>query len=284
MQAANPLLYHTLAELKVKLIAAKFSVCTREWNRFDFVPEYNKFYFICEGTGWIRIDGKLYQPEPGQLFFAPAGALQSYSAAGGPPFTMYWCHFTSNIGFNPLFRSMGVPNITNVQDCEAILAHFRQLIDHRGQDHPSSLMKVQSALFEIMACYMDSALMESAIEVEPLSINKLMDTIRYIDANLDKEISIPELSQTAHFHPNYFIRFFKTHLGMSPMRYIQERRIEKAKELLGDFSLTINEVAHTTGFNDASHFSTSFKKHSGITPSDYRKLYQGGTKLVSRRK
>jgi AraC family transcriptional regulator, arabinose operon regulatory protein len=267
----NHLLNHKLSDLRVKLIYAKLSVCTPNWKHFDFIPDYNKFYYICNGNGWIQIDGKLYHPQAGQLLFAPAGVVQSYSVTNDPPFTMYWCHFTSNIGFYQLFRSNGIPNMITVRDGIRLLDYFRQLIDNRVTQRPTSSIKIQSALFEMIAYYIDNAIMNTDDDVQHSSINKLVETIRYIDANLDKEMTIHELSQTAHFHPNYFMRFFKTHLGVSPMRYIYDRRLEKAKELLVCRSLSINEVARTTGFNDASHFSTSFKKHVGVSPSEFRK-------------
>ncbi|MGO4269706.1 AraC family transcriptional regulator [Paenibacillus sp. TAF58] len=279
MQINNHLLYHKLSDLRVKLVYAKLSVCSHDWKQLNFIPEYNKFYYICEGDGWIELDGKLYQPQSGQLFFAPATVLQSFSVTDGPPFTMYWCHFTSNIGLNQLFRSIGLPNIITVEDNTRLLNCFRQLIDNRSPHGLTSTLKVQSALLDILAFYIDNTMIETNDDVRFSSINRLVDTIKYIDANLNKEMTIHELSQTAHFHPNYFIRFFKTHLGVPPMRYIYDRRLEKAKELLLCFSLSIHEIAEMTGFNNASHFSTSFKKHVGVSPSEFRHLYVGNDHL-----
>ncbi|NEW05780.1 AraC family transcriptional regulator [Paenibacillus sp. SYP-B3998] len=281
MQITNHLLYHKLSDLRVKLIDAKRTVCPHDWIRFDFIPEYNKFYYICDGNGWIKLDGKLYRPQAGQLFFAPAGVLQSFSVTNEPPYTMYWCHFTSNYALNQLFRSSGIPNLISVEEGSGLLEYFRQLIDNRSQDGLTTSIKIQSALFEIIAYFIDHARLESYEDVKFASMNKLVDTIKYIDANLDKEITIHELSQTAHFHPNYFIRFFKNHLGVPPMRYIYDRRLERAKELLGCFTLSINEVARRSGFNDASHFSTSFKKHVGVSPTDFRNLYTGNDSIRS---
>ncbi|WP_187274103.1 AraC family transcriptional regulator [Paenibacillus sp. N3.4] len=271
MQITNHLLYHKLSDLRMKLLYAKLSVCRQDWKHLDFMPEYNKFYYICEGNGWINIEGKHYQPQSGQLFFAPAGVLQSYSVTNDhPPYTMYWCHFTSNIGLHSLFQSMGIPNMIKVRDSSRLLGYFRQLIENRSHFGLTASIKIQSALLEMIAFFIDHAMIETKKEVNVPFINKLVDTIKYIDANLDKDMTIHELSQTAHFHPNYFIRIFKTHLGVSPMKYIYDRRLEKAKGMLSNSLMTINEVAQMTGFHDASHFSTSFKKHVGISPSEFR--------------
>ncbi len=272
----NHMLYHQLSDLRVKLLYAKHSVCTQDWKHLNFIPAYNKFYYICEGEGWIQIEGKLYQPKSGQLFFAPAGVNQSFSVTNGPPFTMYWCHFTSNIRFSQLFRSIGIPPIITVGNSSRLLGYFEELIINRGHVGLTSSIKIQAALLEMMAFYIDEGWKETKINIKLSSVNKLVHTIKYIDENLDKELTIQELSQMAHFHPNYFIRYFKTHFGVSPMRYIYDRRMEKAKELLVYSSFSVTEVAYMTGFQDGSYFSTSFKKHVGMSPSDYRQVYQLG--------
>jgi AraC-like DNA-binding protein len=53
--------------------------------------------------------------------------------------------------------------------------------------------------------------------------------------------------------------------------YIRKLRIEKATHLLSDPSLSLGEIAYLTGFSDQSHFNRIFKKHTGSTPSEYRK-------------
>ncbi|OPH49041.1 hypothetical protein BC351_37645 [Paenibacillus ferrarius] len=282
MQITNNLLSYKLSDLRVKLISAKYSVCSTEWRKENFVPEYNKFYYICDGNGWIQVDGKLYCPQAGQLFFAPSGVVQSYAFSHGRPFTMFWCHFTANMGLSQLFRTIGIPPIMTVQDDATLLRYFQQLIDNRSNTQPTALLKIQSALLEMIAYYIDHAMIEVQDTGKFSSMNRLVATIQYIDENLDKELTIYELSQTANFHPNYFIRFFKTHLGVSPMRYIYDRRLEKAKELLIGYALSINEIANLTGFYDASHFSTSFKKHVGLSPSEYRNLEMASETLRPR--
>lgn len=264
------LLRHRLSSLRLDLIHAKYSECPPDWIRNDFTPEYNKFYYITDGCGSIKVGNRWFQPEPGQLFFAPADVAQSFTVTDGPPYRMYWCHFISNIGLGQLFQTFGLPNIVTVNENNRLLEHFDRMNHNRRSPLPTSSLKIQSDLFEILSLFIDTALSDGNVTVPGLSDSKLIDTIHYIDLNLSKEFTIDELSEIAHFHPNYFIRFFKMHLGVPPMRYIFERRLEKAKELLVSTDLKISEIANLTGFYEASHFSTAFKKYTGISPSAYR--------------
>ncbi|WP_248930984.1 AraC family transcriptional regulator [Paenibacillus hamazuiensis] len=267
------LLNHHLSSLRVTLVASKLSVCNSNWKRFNFSPTYNKFYYICDGEGWIKIGNDHFRPKPGELMFIPAGTMQSFSATEGTPYTMYWCHFNSNIAFMQLLRWFGISHIVAVEDAAELLHCFRQLIEHRGNDGPASSLKIQSALLAIVAFFIERAIMEKRSDLPSVSIRKLLDTVNFIDANLYKEISVEELARIAHFHPNYLIRVFKRHLGMPPKRYIHERRLEKAEHLLASTDMTVNEVAHRTGFNDVSYFSASFKRKSGVSPSEFRNVY-----------
>lgn len=66
-------------------------------------------------------------------------------------------------------------------------------------------------------------------------------------------------------------RKVKAILGISISEYIQDFRLEKSKELLGNSKLSISEIAYSTGFSSPNYFSTSFKNKFGKTPKEFRK-------------
>ena len=75
-----------------------------------------------------------------------------------------------------------------------------------------------------------------------------------------------------HFHPNYFISFFKKYFGTSPLKYVNEARLNQAKRLLKSTDESVAQIAEETGFRDLYHFSKRFKASTGYSPSDFRKL------------
>ena len=98
--------------------------------------------------------------------------------------------------------------------------------------------------------------------------------IDYMQENLNRGFSFSDISKVANYSPYYFIRIFKSETGKSPYEYLLELRMQKAKDLLEDNNHTITEICFMCGFNNPSHFTLSFKKRSGVTPTAYRKMHE----------
>ncbi len=93
----------------------------------------------------------------------------------------------------------------------------------------------------------------------------------FIEANYNKQINLDMISQAAFLSPNYFSSFFKENTGYNVSEYLIKVRVEKAKELLKDFKLTVNEISRMVGYEDSNYFNQLFKKVEGIPPGEYRK-------------
>jgi AraC-like DNA-binding protein len=93
-----------------------------------------------------------------------------------------------------------------------------------------------------------------------------------IQDHIDTNITLKEISKDLNISPSYLSREFSKYFGeLSFGEYIQQQRIEKAKELMGTATYSLTEIAYLTGFSDQSHFTRIFKKIAGQNPSDFRK-------------
>jgi AraC family transcriptional regulator len=93
----------------------------------------------------------------------------------------------------------------------------------------------------------------------------------YIQANLDQPLSLDDLAQVALLSPSYFIAMFQQSTGMTPYKYFLQQRVEYAKELLTYSKLSLVDIAHKCGFPDQSQFTTTFRRHMGVTPGQYKR-------------
>ncbi len=88
--------------------------------------------------------------------------------------------------------------------------------------------------------------------------------------NLDKEISLEKIALQLYLNPSYLSRLFKENVGKSYTKYVMEKRIEKAKELLREENYKIYEIGEFVGYENTKYFNKIFKEMVGITPKEYR--------------
>jgi AraC-like DNA-binding protein/ligand-binding sensor protein len=107
----------------------------------------------------------------------------------------------------------------------------------------------------------------------PMLIRVVCDLI---DQRSEVPLSVKEIAAAAKLTPNHFTSLFRRHTGTSFTEYLAERRIERAKTLLRDLTLTVAEVAHRVGYDDAGYFTRRFRQLTGHSPREWRE--QGGAK------
>lgn len=103
-----------------------------------------------------------------------------------------------------------------------------------------------------------------------LSHWQLRQAISYIHENLDKDLSLVDISATVGISMYYFSRQFKQSTGVAPHQYVMNCRIERAKKLLSKTNQTIEQISSQVGFQSQSHFTNVFRKLTGVTPRVYR--------------
>ena len=107
--------------------------------------------------------------------------------------------------------------------------------------------------------------------VSKSTVKKLNPAIEYIHKEYTKDnISIPYLASLCDMSEILFRRHFKNATGLSPLKYINNLKIENAKELLASKSCNVSKAAELSGFHDECYFSREFKKATGASPKNYK--------------
>lgn len=140
--------------------------------------------------------------------------------------------------------------------------------DHLNSVHPLSSYHAQHGLAKIF-----SFLIKNAVVTQPTSFtdNRFERVKNYIEEHFFEQLSADELANLAGVSRGYFFREFKKLFAISPMAHQQAMRVEAAKTLLRTTLLRCNEIAWRVGFSDVYFFHRIFKKHTGITPNQFRK-------------
>jgi transcriptional regulator GlxA family with amidase domain len=94
--------------------------------------------------------------------------------------------------------------------------------------------------------------------------------VAHIENNLDRPLRIAEIARAVNLSTSRFTRLFREATGDSPARYLQVRRLERARVLIETTFFTIKEVMVKVGFNDPSHFTRYFSRYHGTSPTGIR--------------
>lgn len=166
-----------------------------------------------------------------------------------------------------------------------ILQDYNQMIYVKLQSHDiqvhelfgdSSSVKLRQtaeySLFDAMKwiSYSASKTVEYINEVQQLE-GVVAKIKRYVFEHISQPVSRTEIAASVFLTPDYVSKIFKSETGISLKDYVNEARIEKAKELLLTTAQSVSEIAVAVGFDNFSYFSTLFKKITGVSPSSYNR-------------
>jgi AraC family transcriptional regulator len=94
--------------------------------------------------------------------------------------------------------------------------------------------------------------------------------LEYIETNLSREVTLREMAGIVDLSPYHFARMFKQSMSTAPHRYVLERRVERAKTMLRTTGASLIEIGLSTGFCDQSHFTSTFHRIVGATPTKFQ--------------
>lgn len=139
-------------------------------------------------------------------------------------------------------------------------------------ESPSAVINSHAPLQSLLRAVMASAagVTQSGARCR-LPPRYLREIQEHVDANLDAPLSVIDLSGRIGISPSHFSRCFRQSVGMPPHRYVMQRRVLRAKQLLTQTSLPLSEIALAAGFSDQSHFSRHFHRQTGVPPRAFRR-------------
>ncbi|MCF2859247.1 GlxA family transcriptional regulator [Pseudoalteromonas sp. SMS1] len=110
----------------------------------------------------------------------------------------------------------------------------------------------------------------SLLTVQQTLSQRFQNSIEFIQNNIDKPLSLEMLADEASLSPRHFRRVFTEKVGVSPMRFVQRLRLEKAKDLLCNSELSIAHISQLIGFGSPSLLTRKFTQEYGVNPTQYR--------------
>lgn len=254
-------------------------------TRLKPIDQYVLIY-CTDGSGWYKVDDQEFTVSANQYFILPAGKPHSYGASPGTPWSIYWMHFKGTIAAGYIGHSLAPISIipgthSRISDrtnlFEEIFTTLNMGYDDDSLHYVSSILHHYLGTFLFIQQYRNAA---AGRNVEDSAISNAM---YFMKENIDKKLSLEEISAAVGYSPSYFSDIFKKAAGHSPVSYFNILKIKYACQLFEAEATVpkVNQVCPRVGISDPYYFTRLFTKIMGMSPRVYCRTYchRGGKEL-----
>lgn len=209
---------------------------------------------------YVFDSGKILIVKKGDIIYLPKNSTYKVTS-----FEVGDCYA---INFNISEEIAFEPFVIKAKNTAGFKNYFESAEKAWSQKKSGFEMKCKAELYNVLY-----ALVEE-YNLEYISKNKfeiIRPAVEFIHNNYTKMLlNVSELSMMCNITPEYFRDIFHRNFGTSPIKYINNLKITRAKELLSAGFYSVGSVAEMSGYSDISHFSREFKKATGVSPSEFK--------------
>lgn len=252
--------------------------------------------YIVNGNGEHIIDGVHYAVRQGSVIFVNVGQTHSFSAIDN--FEYY------NLLFDPAFIGEEYSDCTSAYDIMRKMGYDisnRTIVEMKRS---KKIERVMQAMFvedisreanyqkliknyiEIVLNYLARQILKTKDEVKDARYANIDDILVYIDNNIERKITLEEVSKMFGYAPEYFTRVLKRKYNLTFKQLVLKKRISRAIDyLIGSNEENIDDIAKKCGFSNMTFFYEKFEEYVGLTPGQirkYRDRYHDINKVISK--
>ncbi len=241
----------------------------KTFDRF-FGREKDGLFFLCSGRATFNNkDGTVTTVDPGELLFIPHGSKYSmvYTAKENE-FALVNFDMASRYG-EPTIIFDSIRLVAKDDNLGSIEKIMTELVLCGKSCDASTLMRKKELLYSLFGIIARSTPMVSL----DITYARIFEGVRLLEETYLENLQVSEFANACHFGVNSFRRYFLKCFGMSPVKYRNDMRIKRAKELLMDGELTVSEVAYSCAFENVGYFCRYYLKTYGETPSETKRRF-----------
>jgi AraC family transcriptional regulator of arabinose operon len=237
--------------------------------------EQNILIYCVNGEGFVEINDERHKILKDTLFIIPKGKPHSYGSTIVGPWDIYWVHFNGELAESYLQSKDSITMIGLPGSTLTILTNlFDNIFDTLESGYTINNIIYANQCFGYFLAsvfYMPY----NKYTHEDKNIKHMKNSISFMEKNIDKSLSLEDLSTFVGLSKSHFNEVFKEKTGYSPIDFFIRLKMQKACSQLDLTDLSISEIALQVGYSDQYYFSRIFKKIMLKCPSDYRKIKKG---------
>ena len=271
---------HTIIELLIKnettqsLYLTDIGYYPKAYGHFRSRPNganENILAYCVDGKGWFTVNNKTLKIEKDQFIILEKNIPHEYGADKQMPWTLYWLHFTGEKAsiFSSIFNQIldiAPEEGHRIQERISIFEEIYQNLElGYSQDN---LEYVSMCLWHLLASF--RFVQQFRVVNNVKQVNLIQQTILYMKENLNKNLKLEKFADYVHYSVSHFSLMFEKSTSYGPMEYYAQLKVQRACQYLDHTDLSIKSIAYELGFSDPSYFSKVFKKHTSLSPQQYK--------------
>lgn len=249
---------------------------------------FAEFIYILKGSAEITCDGRVYIVSEGELIIFYPSSVHSIYSTDDSPILFAGIKFDSTKFQNTSSYAPSVTAILRYARSKDMQIHFnteqaetfcsREIFSDCVRETKQCLygrdIMLQAHIYRlilgIVRHWISLGLDINSCPISSTEIYGIENIAEYIDSRLEENIRVADIAEKCHMSYSGFAAKFREQYGMSCKEYIELMRIFKAQEYLLFTNHDLAFISMQTGFSDSSHFIRCFKKHTGLTPKQFK--------------
>ena len=255
-----------------QVLYVTYSKYEKDWGSVMHSHAFSEFIYIKDGHGEICTLEKSYPVSKGDFVILPPNLMHTEKSSHVDVLE-YYVLGVSNIAF-PSYNEASPSGYCPIFDLgnlnDRVHSILRELW-HEAQNAKSGYEMMVASLYLQFTVLLQRKMKSEIDFSESTNIRREVTFIKnYIDRHYMENLSLDEISEIANISKYHMVREFSKYMGISPIAYLAQRRIDEAKILLSSTNVSILDIANDIGFSSSSYFSQRFKASTGMTPLQYR--------------
>lgn len=249
--------------IRLNLLLFGYAAVGNEWNGKIMNPIYSRLYYVINGNARIvTSDGKVLNMEKGRWYLLPVGSTFEYSCDNNLEHLFFHLKLCDYDGLD-LIRNFNSPvqAVFSKYDEKAFLKNLDSncVVDYLNAYH---------SVFQILLMFIE----QNNIDIERKDFSPcIIKAIQYIKHNLSAQLTVSEIAEKTYVSKSTLTKHFQKELSVSINKYIYDRIMLEAGQLLINTDMSILEISENFAFSDQFYFSRKFKEKFGVSPREYRK-------------
>lgn len=256
-------------KLNSKLLYISMSKYQGDWNSIPHTHHFAELFYVASGKGNFCLQNETYPIGTNDLIIVPPNIEHTEQSYNATPLE-YIVLGIEGITFVDT-ELPGSRIIYNYSERTELLNLLNMILKEVQNKQPGYHLVCQN-LLEVLLIQI---IRRQNLMPAPISSTKMTKECglikQYLDSNYADNINLDTLADIAHMNKYYLVHAFTKYAGLSPISYLNAKRLESSRELLTSTDFSILQIATSVGFSSQSYFSQVFRKEMNMTPNEYRK-------------